>query len=214
MLKLIIPILLMLAVYAYSRKVFSKKNGRQLNANWLRTIKFIHFLSLLICLINPFLIIQFNHNFRGVWTIEICIFLCILSWFLIVFSGKKSVKTNLEKLYYLLFILGFIVTSPLLLFGVIASKSKIYYEDNHIRIERSVGLMPAPRHIIYQKKGLVEKFIFTQIFNVQATDSISVNYAIDSTEITFFMTNTEENNPFSDRKNGRYSFKMTFEKLN
>jgi hypothetical protein len=74
--------------------------------------------------------------------------------------------------------------------------------------------MAAPTHTIYQKKGLVEKFISTSIFQAQETDSISVNYAIDSTEITFFMTNTEENSPFSDRKTGRDSVKMTFEKLN
>jgi hypothetical protein len=214
MLKLIIPILLMLAVYAYSRFEVNKKNGKQLNANWLKTIKLIHFLSLFICLVNVFLIVQLNSNFSGFWTMKSSVFLCILTSFLIVFLANNFVKTKLEKLYYLLFILGLIISSPFLLFGIISSNNKINYEDNCIRIETNVGIMSSPQHVIYHKKGLVEKFFLTSIFRANETDSISVNYRVDSTEMTFFHVKQTENSLILHKKHEMDSIKIAFGKLN
>jgi hypothetical protein len=210
----IVLFLLFIGLLIYSSSYFSRKNVRLLNANWLKTIKIINFLSLVICLINVILIIEYNKRFSGYWTINVCMLLGFLTWFLINALINNTFRTRFERFYNWLFILLLFISTPFLLIDVLTSNVGINYEDNYIKIETNGGLMMPPHHDIYQKKGLLEKNIHRSTFRGDETDSLSVTYNIDSTEITFFSIDSIKNSLSLEKKYKIDSIKLVFAKLN
>jgi hypothetical protein len=104
---------------------------------------------------------------------------------------------KMEKVYFKLFsflptLTGVILFIPILgvvivvsLFGnLIEPVNKIYFEDEHLRIQSSfTGVLVPHRLEIFAKNSIFEKLIYSPNFHSNDLDSITVSYDSDSTRI-------------------------------
>lgn len=195
---------LIIIFYSFCFYVWNKKINWRLNANISKTIKYSHFITLIICLIIAFLYYNYNIGLRGLWTTRIFIIFTLFTGIFFSFITNKTIINKLEKIYFYSFSFLPIATYILLcvpflgvlivfsLFGQLTSPAhKIYFEDKDIRIQSSfIGVLAAPRMDVYEKKGIFEKRLYSVNFVEPNYDSLKVNYDNDSTRIIFYYSKT------------------------
>jgi len=193
-------------LYTYGLFRWHKLVAWRLSSKVSKTIKYVHYLTLFVALTIGFTYSQFGIGLRGQWTTRIFVIITILTGVFFSFVTDKIVINKLEKVYFKAFSLlptvtGVILCIPFLgvvivcsLLGRLIEPSyKIYFNDDHLRIQSSFsGVLAPPRVDIYTKDALFEKHIYRPDFYSNDFDSIAVHYDIDSTRIIVYGLPKEE----------------------
>lgn len=186
-------------IIAYGLGLFywDKKINWRLNTKMSKSIKLLHYIGLLICLTVGIIYTNFDIGLRGLWTTRTIIIFTLLTGVFFTFLADKSSTSKIEKWYFKIFSFVPILTAATLfipflgvvivlsLFGQLTDPAtKIYYEDDKLRIQSSfVGVLGPPRLDIFEKKIIFEKKLKRAEFWANEIDSIKVAYDTDSTRI-------------------------------
>jgi hypothetical protein len=196
-------------VYTYGLFRWDKHVSWRLNSKVSKTIKYVHYLTLFVALTIAFTYLQFGIGLRGLWTTRTFVIISLLTGVFFNFVTDKTILNKLEKVYFKLFSLlpsvtGIVLCVPFLgvlivlsLLGrLIEPSNKIYFEDEHLRINSSfMGLLAPPRVDIFTKNAIFEKHIYRPDFYANDFDSIAVRYDNDSTRIYVYGLPKEDYKP-------------------
>ncbi len=192
--------ILFITSYGLGLLFWEKKVAWRLKPKMSTTIKSLHFLGLFICILVSILYSNFNIGLRGLWTTRIIIIFTLLTGIFFIFIANKTTINKIEKWYFNFFSFLPIVTAgvffiPFLgvvfvisLFGQLTEPAtRIYYEDNKIRVQSTfVGVLGPPKIDIFEKNIIFEKHLKRADFWANEIDSIKVSYDKDSTRIIAF----------------------------
>jgi hypothetical protein len=187
-------------LYTYLIFRWDKYVSWQFGSTASSTIKYIHYLTLFVCLTIAFTYLQFDIGLRGIWTTRIFVLIALLTGVLFYFVADKAILNKFEKIYFRIFRFFPAVTGAFLLvpfLGVVIVFSlfgrlfdpvdDIYYEDAHIWMNRSFkGVLAPPGVDFYTKHFIFEKLVDSREFNTEAIDSVAVHYDQDSTRIVVY----------------------------
>jgi hypothetical protein len=193
----IVLTIVFILLYTYGLFRWDKLVAWKLSSKVSKTIKYFHYLTLLIVLTIAFTYSLFDIGLRGLWTTRSFIIITLLTGMFFNFITNKTIINKIEKVYFKLFsffppITGLILCIPFLgvvivfsLIGrLIEPANTIYYEDEHLRIQSTfTGVLGPKRFDIFTKKSLYEKHLFVPDFHFEDSDSIVVHYDKDSTRI-------------------------------
>ncbi len=184
-------------LYTYLIFRWDKYVSWQLGSTISRTIKYVHYITFFISLTIAFTYLQFDLGLRGIWTTRIFVITALLTGTFFYFVANKDILNKIEKIYFWIFrflpsVTGAVLLIPFL--GVVLVFSllgrlfdpadEIYYEDAHIRMNRSFkGVLAPPGVDFYTKHFIFEKLVDSREFNTDAIDSVTVRYDQDSTRI-------------------------------
>jgi hypothetical protein len=197
-----------LLLYSYGLFRWDKLVSWRLDGKISRTIKYVHYSTLIVSLTVLLLYTQFDIGLRGLWTTRIIIMTTISTGVFFIFISDKNINNKIERIYFKVFSFLPVATAGFLLipflgvvlvfslFGQLISPSeKIFYQDQDIIIQSSfVGVLGPPRIDIFQKKQLFEKHVYRSEFFDYNFDSLQVHYDADSTRIKLFGSAEYEDN--------------------
>jgi hypothetical protein len=202
----IVSIIALLFLYTSGIFLWDKLVAWRLSRKVSKTIKYVHYLTLFVALSIVFTYSQFGVGLRGLWTTRTFVIIALLTGVFFNFVTDKTIMNKMEKVYFKLFsllptltgvilfipILG-VVTVISLLGNLIDPVNKIYFEDEHLRIQSSfTGVLVPPCLEIFAKNSIFEKHIYSPDFRGKDLDSITVSYDNDSTRIYVYSTTKED----------------------
>lgn len=184
---------------AYGLGLFfwDKNINWRLNLTVSRTIKLLHYIGLLICLIVGITYANYDIGLRGLWTTRTIIIFTLLTGVFFIFLADKTSQSKIEGWYFKIFAFMPICAAATLFIpflGVVLVLSligqltdpaiHIYYEDDKLRVQSSfVGVLGPPRLDFFEKKMIFEKKLNHTDISSYEIDSVNVAYDTDSTRI-------------------------------
>ncbi|MEO8517075.1 MAG: hypothetical protein ABI426_10035 [Flavobacterium sp.] len=191
----IIWLIVLIITYTFSLRYW-KNNKFRLSLQKSIYLKYSHYLTIAISII-----FFFNElKIKGIWTNRIIFFIAILSGIFYNLITQNTSLNQLEKYYFkflkiipilfgaftLIPFAGIVVVISII--GQLTSPySKIYYDDDNIRIQESfVGALAGPKTKVYTKSMLFEKYRKEAESFPNEIDSVKVEYAKDSINIYFW----------------------------
>jgi hypothetical protein len=184
-----------IGLFYWEKKVFWRLNKKTSN-----TIKTIHYVGMIICVFVSIMYLKFDIGLRGLWTTRIVILITLFIGIFFKFITNKSTLNKIENLYFRIFSFLPILTAGILfipflgivlvasVFGQLLDPAKkVYYQDEHLRIQSTfIGVLGIPKIDIYKKDIIFEKHIKRIDFWDTEIDSVNVLYEKDSTKIVAY----------------------------